>query len=313
MPRRCEDGRIFCSTDRPGERLSVTRPASGFEILSVRNSHRHWREAHECFTVAVVHREQQELLAEWRTRCRSLSTERGGLMLIEPGDVHVTQRLYARRGVADFDVVRIAPELVDRAAERLDLSGNFHFRAPTAQDPVVFEAFRRLVAAVARSGDALTSECAANEALAALLTRLGERPPLHSVSLAPERDFRLRRVKEYLAGHLERRPTLSELEQVSGLSQWRLCVNFNKSQGTSIGRFWNALRLARAVRQLQEGRSIQLIVAELGYRDEAYFWRAFKSHYGITPGAWRAMFRANDRAVRRPMRLPAVREIRQDG
>ena len=313
MARRSEDGRVWCSTDRPGERLSIARPAPGYEILSVRRSHRHWREAHECFTVAVVHREQQDLLAEWRTRCRSVSTGRGGLMLIEPGDVHVTRRLHLRRGSADFDVVSIAPELVERAAERLGLGREFHYRAPSAEDPLVYEAFLRLVAAAGSSADSFTLECAANEALSALVTRLGERPPARGVYLAPERDFRLRRVNEYLASHLERRPTLTELEQVSGLSQWRLCANFLKSQGTSIGKCWNALRLRRAVRQLQEGRSIGLIVTELGYRDEAYFWRAFKSHFGITPGAWRAMFRANDRALSRRIPPATSREIRHDG
>ena len=51
-------------------------------------------------------------------------------------------------------------------------------------------------------------------------------------------------------------------------------------------------------RAIQRGRSIQLVVAELGYLDESYLWRVFKSHYGVAPGAWREMFRANDRSRR---------------
>jgi AraC-like DNA-binding protein len=289
------DGRTWLSTERPGERVCIARPLAGVEILSVQHSHRHWREAHDNFTVALVHQEQEEVVADWRTRCRTQSTERGGLMLIEPGDVHVTQRLKARCGAASFDVVRFSPELVARAASQLGIRGEFHFRMPSARDPVVFEALDRLVTTVARGEDSLLVECAGNEALSTLIARLGELTSPHGRSLAAERDYRLRRVNDYLASHLERRPTLAELEQVSGLSQWRLCARFNSSQGTSIGKCWNALRLRRALRELQNGSSPRMIASELGYRDEAYLCRVFKAHYGITPGAWRSMFQANDR------------------
>jgi AraC-like DNA-binding protein len=292
---RPADGRTWLPTDRPGERVCIARPLAGVEILSVQHSHRHWREAHDDFTIALVHREQEELVADWRTRCRTQSTERGGLMLIEPGDMHVTQRLKARRGAASFDVVRFSPELVAQAARHLGIRGDFHFRTPSARDPVVFDALDRLVTTVARGDDSLLVECAGNEALTTLIMRLAERPNPHGLSLAAERDYRLRRVNDYLASHLARRPTLAELEHVSGLSQWRLCARFNESQGTSIGRCWNALRFRRALRKLQSGSSPRMIAAELGYRDEAYLCRVFKAHYGISPGAWRSMFHANDR------------------
>lgn len=296
---RPNDGRSWASTDRPGERLSITRPEPGIEIVSVEDSHRHWCEAHDGFTVALIHRNQSELVADWRTRCRSLSSERGGLMLIEPGDVHVTERVRARVGVASFDVVRFSPALVARAARELGYRGDFHFRSPSAQDPLVFDALDRFVGAVARGESSLTVASAGSEALTTLIGQLGEQPASHGVALAAERDYRLRRVNDYLASHLERRPTLSELEQVSGLSQWRLCALFNRSQGASIGKCWNALRLRRAQRELERGRSLRLIVAELGYRDEAYLCRVFKAHYGMPPGAWRAMFRSNDRVTAR--------------
>jgi AraC-like DNA-binding protein len=298
MVRR-NDVRAWGSTDRPGELLSVAKAQADVEIVSVEGSHRHWCEAHDGFSVALVHREQGELVAEWRTRCRSLSTERGGLMLIEPGDVHVTQRVRARVGAANFDVVRFAPRLVAQAARELGYLGDFHFRTPSARDPLVFEALDRFVDVVARGESDLAVAAAGTEALTVLITRLGEKTSSHGVSLAAERDYRLRRVNEYLASHLERRPTLSELEQVSGLSQWRLCARYSQSYGTSIGKCWNALRLIRAQRELERGRSPKVIVAELGYRDEAYLCRIFKAHYGITPGAWREMFRTNDRSARR--------------
>lgn len=216
---------------------------------------------------------------------------------MEPGDVHVTERIRARRGAADFDVLRFAPELVALACERLGVRGGFHFRSPALNDAATSQAIESLVAAMASGADSLTIECATNEVLASIATRLGEAPAASERRLDPERDYRLRRVKEHLASHLDRRPTLRELESVSGLCQFRLCALFKKNYGQSPGQCWNALRLRAALRRLESGSSINLIVAELGYLNQSYFWRVFKSHFGIAPGAWLSMYRANDRTL----------------
>lgn len=295
-----QDRRTWSDTDRPGERVTITRPLMGVEVMSVRGSHRHWCEAHHAFTLAVVHRDQRQVIADWRTRGRSLSTSCGGIMAIEPGETHVTERLKLQGGAADFDVVRFAPALIADAARGLGAPPHFHFGTPAIQDPSSFDALLGFVGAVAR-GDALDIECAKAHALHALISRLSE-SPRSLTALDPVRDYRLRRVREYLRAHLAARPTLAELELIAGLGQWRLCVVFKRTYGVTIGQYWNSLRLAEAVRCLQAGQSIKMIVSKLGYVDEPYFWRVFKAHYGVAPGAWLKLFRANDRLsrVRRP-------------
>jgi AraC-like DNA-binding protein len=298
------DRRTWSDTDRPGERFAIARPLLGVEVMSVRGSQRHWREAHDSYTLAMIHRDQRPVIADWRTRGRALSTGRGGIMAIEPGETHVTERLKLQGGTADFDVVRFAPKLIADAARGFGASACFHFGTPTVEDPSSFDALLGLVDAVA-CGEALAIECASATALHALVSRLNEdRQTL--TSLDPVRDYRLRRVREYLRAHLATRPTLSELEAVADLCQWRLCVLFKRSYGVTIGQYWNALRLAEAERRLRSGRSIKMIVAELGYVDEPYFWRVFKAHYGVAPGAWLSLYRANDRLTRveRPRLVP---------
>lgn len=289
------DQRTWCPTDRPGELIAVSCALEGVQIMSVQGSHRHWRETHDTYTLAIVHPSPAPAVARWRTRNRTVSTGSGGIMAMEPGDIHVTERLEARAGVADFDVVKLAPELVAHTAERLGLRGDFHFKSPTSDDRPAFDALGRLVHAVAQGETGLALECASVEALTVLVERLGEGAPLHGVRLDPERDIRLRRVKAYLTEHEDRRPGLAELARLTGLTESRLCERFKVSYGTSIGKWWNALRLQRAVRRLDAGASIQMVVSEFGYTDEPYFTRVFKSHYGITPGVWRGMAKANDR------------------
>jgi len=290
------DRRTWSDTDRPGERFTISRPIEGVEVMSIRGSHRHWREAHDAFTLAVVHRDQKRVIADWRTRGRTLSTACGGIMAIEPGETHVTERLKLQGGAANFDVVRFAPALVSDAARGFGASARFHFDTPAIQDPSSFDALLGLVRAVA-SGDPFEIDCARSQALHALISRLSEgRRALPN--LDPVRDYRLRRVREYLHAHLGARPTLAELEAVADLGQWRLCVVFKRSYGVTIGQYWNALRLAESVRCLQRGLSIKMIVSTLGYVDEPYFSRVFKAHYGVAPGAWLKLFRENDRLTR---------------
>jgi len=290
------DRRTWSDTDRPGERFAISRPVEGVEVMSVRGSHRHWREAHDSFTLAVIHRDQKQVILDWRTRGRSLSTACGGIMAIEPGETHVTERLRLQGGAADFDVVRFAPSLVSDAARGVGASSRFHFGTPAVDDPSSFDALLGFVGAVA-GGDAFEIECARSQALHALISRLSEdRRSLPS--LDPVRDYRLRRVREYLRAHLSARPTLAELEAVADLGQWRLCVVFKRTYGVTIGQYWNALRLAESVRCLQSGLSIKMIVSTLGYVDEPYFSRVFKAHYGVAPGAWLKLFRENDRLIR---------------
>lgn len=299
------DRRTWSDTDRPGERVAISRPLMGVEVVSVRGSHRHWREAHDSFTLAVIHREQNHVIADWRTRGRALSTARGGIMAIEPGETHVTERLKLQGGAADFDVVRFAPALVADAARAAGAAPRFHFGTPSVEDPSSFDALLGFVGAVA-IGDTFEIECAQAQALHALVSRLSENTS-SPTTLDPVRDYRLRRVREYLRAHLEVRPTLAELEAVADLGQWRLCVVFKRTYGVTIGQYWNALRLAESVRCLQGGLSIKMIVSRLGYVDEPYFSRVFKTHYGVAPGAWLKLYRANDRLAR-----PRQRRIAPD-
>jgi AraC-like DNA-binding protein len=301
MPHREPDRRTWRATDRPGESFTISRPLLGVEVVSVRGSHRHWRDVHDSFTLAAIHRTREGVVADWHTRARSLSTEAGGIMAIEPGDAHVTQRLKLQAGAADFDIVRFSPELVADAMHELGFVGQFHFKSPAATDTPTFAALERLVAAAA-SGDALETECASTAALRVLVSRLSETAAAPIKPLNPVRDFRLRKVRDYLSANLDRRPSLAELETISDLSRYHLCSIFRAAYGMTIGHYGNACRLAEAQRRLRRGTPIKLLVSELGYVDEPYFSRVFKQQYGVAPGAWLSTLRANgggDRALAR--------------
>ncbi len=203
----------------------MARPLPGLEVVSVRGSHRHWREAHDSFTVAMLHRDKKRVVADWHTRARSVSTEGGGNHGDRARGYACHAAAQAGSGSGRLDVVRFSPSLVASALLDMDAPASFHFKAPAAIDAPTFEALQSLVGATA-TGDALDVECAAARALRVLISRLAESAPHGVGPLNPVRDFRLRKVRDYLCAHLDRRPTLAELEAVSGLSRYHLCGIF---------------------------------------------------------------------------------------
>lgn len=291
------DRRVWTPTDRAGERLTVARPVHDVEVLSVRGSNRYWREAHSCFTLALIHETPTATRVEWRTRGRSFCTEGGGLMAIEPGDMHVTHRLHLQGKAASFDVLRFAPALISRACSELNLARDFHFSSSAPEGAAVLGSLKSFIALVATGADSFELDSACALAVHSLVTTLRE-PSRAGRPTADGNDYRLRRVSEYLRAHLDRRPTLAELEHESTLSRFRLCSLFKEVHGVTIGQYWNALRAEEACRRVKRGASIPMIVAELGYSDPCYFWRAFRKQFGVPPVALRELYAMNDRTGR---------------
>jgi AraC-like DNA-binding protein len=277
------DTRVWMDTDRPGEQITLARPNGSMELMSVKGSNRLWTEVHTQVCLCLIRPGQPQSSAFWQTRAQSLHSRSGGLMLIEPGDVHVTLAVTAP---ADFDVVRFLPELIDEAMRELSLPGEFHFRVPACENPRVSAALSRLIRAHAEATDGFALDVLSTELITSMLTELGETPSTAGVALDPVRDFRLRRVREYLRSHLEQKPSLDHLARELKLSKFRLCKIFKAAYGVSVGQYWMAARIAQASRLLLLGVPIKSVTARLGFADEAFFTRMFRRHRGLPPGAW---------------------------
>jgi AraC-like DNA-binding protein len=283
--------RPWISTDRPGEWLSLARPRSDVEIMSVRGSHRHWREAHGFMTIAAVARSRGSLVAEWRTRGRSMSTGQGGVMAIEAGEVHETTRLHLELGVADFDVVHVAHATLEDAARRVFGHSNFHFKSSVDNAEPAFDAVQQLARVIEADAPSFVIEGAVEDVVFSAVAHLGEaRRSLPKTDLV--RDFRLRKVSEFLRAPSSERPSLETLAGQADLHPCYLSHLFKKAYGVSMGQYWNAFRLQRAAERLKRGARVLDVTAELGYTDEPYFCRVFKKHYGVPPGALAGIYKS---------------------
>jgi len=281
--------------------VTLSRPSPDTELMAVTGSTRLWTEVHTQHCLALVTEDQAGVEAKWRTRARTLSTGAGGLMLIEPGDVHVTQ---AVSKPAAFEVVRFLPEVFEKARRELDLRGNFHFRTPAATNTAVAKALRALIGAHANGHGPLELDSLCAELVGTVIGELGEASSVPGIVVDPVRDFRLRRACEYLRAHLCRKPSLDELALELKVSKFRLCTLFKAAYGVSIGQYWMAARIAEASRLLLMGMQIKFVVASLGFADEPFFTRSFRRHRGMPPKAWVQLQQKNSA---RPRGVPLMR------
>jgi AraC-like DNA-binding protein len=289
------DARAWTPTDRKGESLTLGTPLPGLEVLSARGSERLWCETvHEMFTVAAVHPGEPWTATEWRTRGRSLTTAGGQLMAINADDGHRTTRVYAP---AAFDAVKLAPSWLEDAGHAMGMRVPFHFRWPSQDSAVVFQAVRRLVRAIARRQSEFVVESACHELVHALWTEAAHAAPRPAPRALPEADPRLRRVAESLAEQPTVRPSLDALVRDTGIGKSQLCVLFKRQYGVSMGRYWTEHRILRARRLLLEGVPAKYVAADLGFTDEPHFSRKFKRHHGLPPAAWVSLYVKNSRGL----------------
>jgi AraC family transcriptional regulator len=100
--------------------------------------------------------------------------------------------------------------------------------------------------------------------------------------------FRLRRVIDLMASHLDQEFHLGRLAREAGLSEFHFSRAFKRSSGVAPLRYFTRLRMEKARRLLREsGRSIIEIGLEVGYTSASHFSQVFRREVGISPSDYR--------------------------
>jgi AraC-like DNA-binding protein len=89
--------------------------------------------------------------------------------------------------------------------------------------------------------------------------------------------------------HPEKHWTLAMLAKESGLSRSLFCAEFAKTIGETPTRYLARVRLEQASELLRHSNlAIATIASHVGYSDPVTLGRAFKRHFGLSLGAFRA-------------------------
>ena len=151
-------------------------------------------------------------------------------------------------------------------------------------------AFRALLNELSqpRLGSTALAEALMKQCLIFALRRLAERKDARLPLLRALEDPRLNQAVEAMLAQPERTRSVEDLAALSGMSRSSFCTHFVRAFGCSPHSFLMASRLRRAAHFLSTtDLPVKTIAGKIGYRSRSNFTRAFKTHYGVDPNAYR--------------------------
>ena len=99
----------------------------------------------------------------------------------------------------------------------------------------------------------------------------------------------IKKAAEFLSLNYSQKLSLSQLAEHVGLSEAYLSKAFRREVGMTVSQYIAHLRCTQAAEMLRNSDiSIQEISDYVGYPDNNYFVKVFKSYHGVTPSAYRA-------------------------
>lgn len=264
------------------ERIEWSRPSElpGVEILLGERTARRWRWYHETYSICTVLDLSGEEV-EWTYRRKLHSTKAGGLLLMEPGEVHANTRPTRS---ADFRVAFIAPSLVEEAATELGMvSPRPHLKFAYVNDPGLFQAFAQFHATLENGSSSLERESSFVTCVRLLLRQCTE---TSSPAFKQSDRSALLRARDLIREHYSRSITLDELVAATGLSRYHLVRAFAKEIGLPPHAYQIHVQVERARSLLAAGFPPAVVAAETGFADQSHFTRHFKRTNGVTPGEY---------------------------
>jgi len=120
----------------------------------------------------------------------------------------------------------------------------------------------------------------------------GQLPFANLVRRQPHADSVVRLAEQWLARNLREPHAVAAVVKVCGIPERSLKRRFKTATGSTLIAHVQNLRIEEAKRLLETGAlSADEIASEVGYDNPAFFRRLFKRATGLTPGAYRRMFK----------------------
>lgn len=260
------------------ERVRWWRPPAlpGVEILEAENCAHHWKVFHHTYSICQIWDiPGQNDFTKWRYRKQEVVSRRGDLMLMEPGEIHVTERL---GGPGTFWVLLMDPEAFADLVKREFLPGMPRLKFATTHQPEFCAAMAALYAALTHSTSQLEKEERFAEVKRLLVEKASERPE----NRWEECDIgALGRAKEYVRAHFLREIRLDELAKAACVHPCHLARLFRKHFGMRPKEYQAVLRVEEVKKQLVSGRHLSSV--EAGFCSSSHLIRVFQTLTRVSP------------------------------
>jgi AraC-like DNA-binding protein len=275
LERSCEDGRegrIIAAPAVPGiERIEARFRGRAFDL------HRH-----DTYAIGVTIGGVQT----FRYRGRERVSLPGEIIVLHPDELH-DGGAGTEEGLR-YRILYIEPSLLQKGL------GKGAWALPFVADPVVSDTALRgtLLAALDRLDDGL-DELFVDDFVAGIAEGLARHSGTPVRPIGPTAWRAATVARDYLEAHSDRAVRSSELEAVTGLDRYALSRHFRAAFATSPHRFLVMRRLQRARAMIGEGEPLSEIAFTTGFADQSHLSRQFKKAFGVTPGRWAALVKAD--------------------
>lgn len=272
------------------EALVWVEPATQLKLCDASFSTHHFpRHSHDYYVVGLISDGAQR----FTHRGREYQTPPGGMILLNPEDDHTGEPV-TRSGFR-WRAVYPTRRMMDEVAQQLCRgSAPVHLNRIRVDDAGLTRLFIKVHESSRTQG---VPRGQREEMLSQLLLMLVEQSAGDKIigdSARAEQRY-VSRACDYLHAQLQLDPSLQELALQVGIDAYRLIRAFNRCVGMPPFRYLESLRIREAQRLLEDDRTLVDIACELGFTDQSYFTRRFKSQIGVTPGQYRRMLSASRR------------------
>jgi AraC-like DNA-binding protein len=238
---------------------------------------RHW---HQQYGVGVINQGAQRSLSGRGM----VEAGAGHAITVNPGEVHDGAPI----GDAgrSWKMLYFDPEVIADAVDDMTdgASRSHEFSRPVIADARIAGAFECLFSAMT-TDDGDISVVRREEQLLALLARLVQRR-----TGATRPPASIRRAQNMIDDEPAAPVTLADLARESGLSRFQVLRGFASATGLTPHAYLMQKRIDLARRLIARKTRLAEAAATSGFADQSHMTRAFVRTYGISPGAYAAVF-----------------------
>lgn len=242
---------------------------------------------HEYYVIGIVENGTRRLTC----KNQEYLIKRENILLFNPGDNHAC--IQSDEGTLDYRGLNISREvmldLAEEVSGRRDLPG---FSPNVIIDDEITCYLRPLHELVMKGSREFEKE----ENLLFLISLLIQRYGKSFQGCVPECRYEIEMACAYMERHHAEHIYLGQICQHAGLSKSTMLRAFTKSKGVTPYRYLENIRIGRAKKLLEQGRTPLEAALETGFSDQSHFTNYFSRFIGLTPGAYRDVFSDKDGA-----------------
>lgn len=283
LPRQYAPRDFEAEPARAGEQVTFWRDSrlSNLEVLRATFiTHTFAPHTHEGYAIGVIEKGAER----FKYRKAIHVAPQGSIVVINPAEMH-TGEAAIQQG---WSYRMLYPEiaLLQRAAvDAMEKSSGVpFFPEPVIYDPALACLLSQMHAALATSSSVLERESLLVWALAHLIRRHAETPPLVLASHAER--VSVLKVRAYLEEHATENVSLEHLAALVHLSPFYLLRVFRDTVGLPPHSYLTQIRVARARHLISTSMPLAEIAAAVGFTDQSHLNRHFKALIGVTPGQY---------------------------